>query len=87
MSLLSHHREDAYRSLPTTPYPIDRSMMTGRDIEEALHHARIGAEGDYFAGTPRYGSALRSRSPFTGFDPERDGGGYHEMCMQDLIRR
>ncbi|KAI9791768.1 MAG: hypothetical protein M1816_003578 [Peltula sp. TS41687] len=62
-------------------------MMTGRDIEEALNHARIGAEGDYFAGTPRYGGALRSRSPFTGFDPERDGGGYHEMCMQDLIRR
>lgn len=93
MSLLAHHREDSYRSLPGSPYPgtpyaMDRAVMTSRDVEDAMQFARAGIDGDYFAGTPRYAGSLRSRSPYGGMEHEQNGGAYHhDMCMQDLIRR
>jgi hypothetical protein len=95
MSLLPHPREDAYRSLPGTPY-MERGVLTSREMDEAIQHVRMGVDGgDYFSGvSPRYAmsggrSGMRDRSPY-GVDPEGYTGGpagLHEMGLVDLVRR
>ena len=101
MSLLPHPREDAYRSLPGTPY-MERGVLTSRDMEEAIQHVRMGVEGgDYFSGvTPRYAmsggrSGMRDRSPYGVVDSVEGGypgggsgvAGLQEMGLVDLVRR
>jgi hypothetical protein len=88
---------DAYRSLPTSPLPMDPRTLSGQDVGLALNHARMGLEmngPDYFhhpgrAPSPRYGG-LRSSSPYHGeYEGERYSGrfeepeiGSPEMCQR-----
>ncbi|KAI9704423.1 MAG: hypothetical protein M1836_007286 [Candelina mexicana] len=89
---LSHH-PDHYRSTPTTPYGVDPRGMTSLNVEEAMQHARMGIEGDYFTGAvSRFPPSIRSRSPYGGsFDQDPYGGGnanaHPELGINDTVRR
>ena len=83
------HPQDGYRSLPASPYLMDnaRAMTTGC-MEDAMQHVRMGLEGDYFAGTPRYaGSSLRSRSPYGNYDQDSLAVSMHDMGLQEIVRK
>ena len=69
---------DHYRSVPSTPIPMDPRIMSEQEIRLAMNHARMGVEEqDYFhsAGgsglAPRYTPSIVSRSPYTA-DYERE---------------
>ncbi|KAI9798172.1 MAG: hypothetical protein M1833_004921 [Piccolia ochrophora] len=90
LSLLSPS-QDGYRSMPSSPYPLDTSRaLTPRDVEDAMQHARMGIEGDYFSGGPRYsagGSSSRPRSPYPRYETESYGSNMHDLSVQELVRK
>ncbi|KAI9793478.1 MAG: hypothetical protein M1835_007197 [Candelina submexicana] len=66
--------------------------MTSMNVEEAMQHARMGIEGDYFTGAvSRFPPSIRSRSPYGGsFDQDPYGGGnvnvHPELGINDTVR-
>ena len=69
---------DAYRSIPSSPMPMDPRTFSGQDMTLAMNQATMGLEApDYFhhpgrAPSPRYSGGIGSRSPYPGdYEPER----------------
>ncbi|KAI9832915.1 MAG: hypothetical protein M1819_003945 [Sarea resinae] len=100
MSLLRPHPSESYRSLPSTPlYGLDaRTLSLGgggqgsrADFEEAMQHARLGVDTDYFSLSSHRGGVgggggimqQRARSPYpAGYCcGESGGGGGGELGM------
>ncbi|KAL8826518.1 MAG: hypothetical protein Q9191_003756 [Dirinaria sp. TL-2023a] len=87
MSLRSH--QQPYRSLPGTPMGMDPRALATMDIGPSLNHARSSLQvDDYFSGAPRYGTAMKPRSPYVAvpnYEQEQQHmQGSPEMAMDSL---
>jgi len=87
MSVRAH--PDSYRSLPSSPLPMDPRTLSGQDVGLALNHARMGLElngPEYFhhpgrAPSPRYGGMGSGSSYHGEYEGERYSGRFEELEM------